>query len=571
MDVTRRSLLTKGALATGAVAAGAVAMAGSALADEAVDAPAQAPAGSWDYTTDILIVGEGMGGLCAAAQAQADGAQNVMIVEASKWVGGGSSFCNGSIHAGSAGTNAQTLASFTESLSNKPMSIAVIEQIPDLQLWLRDDLQLPLMIEEGEISAHEAVSTFDDSAPRGHMITEDGIPGIQGCVNFFNSFEAMFLDRGGTVLHNVSARHIVQDEDGNIVGVRCYDTQTGATVKIAASQVILACGGWQNDTEMKQRYLGPDGRYAGLMGVPYNTGSGIKMAQEVGASLQGDFGHFAGLFLAAYPAKNWMEDPQEWETYGYDEEEGGKWWIWHTILDSYPDEAILVNNDGLRFCDEDAPGHSTENAIARQSQATAIVIADSTAWENWLELGGRGTSAVYMRDKIDAITSEQVGGVLYTADTLEDLADQMNASGIASHRVNKGNLVRTVEEYNAAAEAGTGDQLPVARITSPCEPIVTPPFYALPITNGIFMTFGGIAVNDSCQVLDGNRMPIAGLYAVSPCAGGFMEEFYCGSVAHAGVTGRWAGSAAAAAIGASAAAAPEEPAEDAASAEDAAE
>lgn len=36
----------------------------------------------------------------------------------------------------------------------------------------------------------------------------------------------------------------------------------------------------------------------------------------------------------------------------------------------------------------------------------------------------------------------------------------MNASGITTHQVNKVNLLTTVAEYNAAAEAGTGADLP---------------------------------------------------------------------------------------------------------------
>ena len=175
------------------------------------------------------------------------------------------------------------------------------------------------------------------------------------------------------------------------------------------------------------------------------------------------------------------------------------------------------------------------------------MIADSTAWDEWLALGCCGTVST-MREKVELVCSEKVGGAVYTADTLEGLADAMNASGITTHQVNKANLLATVAEYNAAAEAGTGADLPQARVTRECAPIVTPPFYALPIRNGIFVTFGGVAVNERAQVLDCNRQPIRGLYAASPCAGGFMNEFYCGSIAHADVTGRWSGASAAEAL-----------------------
>ncbi len=167
----------------------------------------------------------------------------------------------------------------------------------------------------------------------------------------------------------------------------------------------------------------------------------------------------------------------------------------------------------------------------------------------------------------------------------------MNASGVASYAMHKANLVQTVAEYNAAAEAGTGADLTPERVTYPCQPIVEPPFYALPIRNAIFATFGGVAINEKAQVLDGSRRPIAGLYATEPppfyalpirnaifatfggvainekaqvldgsrrpiaglyatepCAGGMMQEFYAGSIAHAGVTGFWAADCAAEAL-----------------------
>ncbi len=541
MEITRRNLV--GGMVGGAAACG-VAVAGTA----ARAAKADEAAGDWDMQADVLVIGEGMGGLCAAMTALQAGVENVTIVEVSKWPGGGSSFSVGSIHASSAGITAESLYNWTGGLSNAPMSVAAVEQIPDLQLWLHDELDLPVGITEaGSKTAAEALSTFSADAPRGHMLDAEGEQGMRGCINFFTEFETLFVDEGGTVLHGVSARHIVRDARGAIAGVQCVDTATGDTLMIASGQVVLACGGFQNDTELKQRYLGIDAHLAGVMGTPYNTGSGIKMAQEVGASLQGDMSHFAGQYLCAAPAKNWMEDVESYETHGYDEDEESKWWLFSTVIDNYPAKGILVNCDGVRFVDEDAPGHSSEPAIARQKRATAIVIADSTAWEEWLALGCRGTVST-MREKVELVCSEKVGGAVYTADTLEGLADAMNASGITTHQVNKANLLATVAEYNAAAEAGTGADLPQARVTRECAPIVAPPFYALPIRNGIFVTFGGVAVNERAQVLDCNRQPIRGLYAASPCAGGFMNEFYCGSIAHAGVTGRWAGASAAEAL-----------------------
>jgi succinate dehydrogenase/fumarate reductase flavoprotein subunit len=74
----------------------------------------------------------------------------------------------------------------------------------------------------------------------------------------------------------------------------------------------------------------------------------------------------------------------------------------------------------------------------------------------------------------------------------------------------------------------------------------TPPFYAWPFTAGVVYTMGGLAINTSAQVLDQQRIPIPGLYASPPCAGGVFRDYYAGSIGSAGVFGWIAGQHAAA-------------------------
>lgn len=283
-------------------------------------------------------------------------------------------------------------------------------------------------------------------------------------------------------------------------------------------------------------------------GTPYNTGAGLMMATEAGASLQGAMGQWAGCFVAADPAKNWMEDPVAYEEYGYDAETGGKWWLYNTVIDTMDFRNIWVNSDGLRFVDENLPGISSKHAVARQRRAACIVICDATVWDEWMATPPAGYAAS-VQEQIDIITSDAIGGKVFSADTIESLADALNESGVAIYQVHKANLVKTVEEYNAAAEAGTGTDLyPPKNGTASCMPLVTPPFYAFPIQAAPYANYGGVAIDANAQVLDLSRRPIPGLYATVPCAGGAFNEFYTGTIAAAGVTGRMAASAAMAAI-----------------------
>jgi succinate dehydrogenase/fumarate reductase flavoprotein subunit len=503
-----------------------------------------------DQSADLVVVGEGMGGLCAGMRALQNGVKSVTIVEVSKWAGGGSSFSLGAIHAFGMGSTEEQYLENTRYQSTSQLAIDSFLQMGDLLEWI-GSLGLPIQIQQPS-DANDNTGGQASDMPSGHFLTADGRTGLESCVNFFTEFENLFVSNGGVVLHGVSGRKILTDELGNITGLSCVDSD-GNVFSIATTQIVLACGGWQNDQEFKSHFLGHDAWQTGCMGTPYNTGSGIKMARELGASLQGDFGHFAGLFLPALPAKNFMEDVEAYENGDYTYDEGGKWWVWREIVDFIPTHAILVNNEGKRFCDEGRYRHSYEPSIAKQTHATAIIICDDDEYQNWLSGASWGLAPdATMQDRFDTITSEEVGGAMFAADTLEDLADQMNATGVATYALHKANFLATIEEYNAAAEAGTGADLDPERVTNEMKPIVTPPFHALPIRNAIFAVFGGLAIDEQARVLDDVRRPIAGLYATEPCAGGMMQEFYSGSIAHAGVTGMWAGDAAAAALGVSA-------------------
>lgn len=524
-SLNRRSFLAGSgvALATGAAAASL------AHADEAVNAQAG------DTEAELVIVGSGMGGLCAGVEALQQGLTNVVIVEISKWTGGGSSWAYGAIHAGSAGKTDETFDEFTQYEGTDELSHAVFGGFQPLLHWVEDDLKLPVQV------------NWDIDTPFCHMLNADGVADPTSTRYFFDCFVELFESLGGQIMTQTRAKRLVTDEAGAVTGVVCEDAE-GAAFTIKAGGVVLATGGWQNDTELKSRYLGPEGAQTTVMGTPYNTGSGLKMATAVGASLQGNMSQWSGCFVVAEPARNWMEDVEAYEQYGYDEQVGGKWWLYDTVFDTMQSTAIWVNSEGKRFTDENLPGLAAKQVVSRQRRSSMVVIMDQTGWDEWMATPACGLIADEAK-LLDIVTSDEVGGAYFSADTIEDLADQLNAAGPATYKVHKANLVKTIEEYNAAAEAGTGDDLfPPKSGSANCAPIVEPPFYAVPMRAAIYANYGGVAIDTNAQVLDVSRKPIPGLYATVPCAGGVFHEFYTGTIAGAGVTGRMAADAAAKAI-----------------------
>lgn len=551
MELTRRNIVAGGAALTAAAAAG---IASAARADEqAADAAVETAvdtAGDWDDEADVVIAGAGMGGMCAGIQALEDGVQNVLICEISRWVGGSTSFAFGTVHVGSAGTDRAHYDAFTRGLGND-LGWECVADLGSLHMWLTYGYNLPMRITAaGVVSAAEVNSHgHDASAPRAHMINENGEEGPTAPYYFFQKAVEAYEGLGGRLMTETGVKKVLTDDRNNIVGVIAR-TKDGRTLRIKTTQVILATGGFQNNSELKQKYFNGDDAFMDTnMSSPYLTGSGMIMAQELGASLAGDMAGRIGEWYAAYPAKNWMEDVDAWESMGYTNEPGGgKWWLFSTIIDNLANHSILVNLNGKRFCDELGPGHGWERYIDAQPMATAHMICDQAVWDEFLALGTRDATA-NMAEKLDIITGDLVKGAYYTGATLEELADNMNAAGIETHSIHKANFIKTVEEYNAAVKAGTTADLDVPRTYQEAVALENGPFYALPLRNATFVCMGGVAVDDQARVLDHSHEVIPGLYATVPCAGGFMTKYYTGSISSAGITGRWAGNAAAVALG----------------------
>ncbi len=123
--------------------------------------------------------------------------------------------------------------------------------------------------------------------------------------------------------------------DGHIVaGLRVK--ADGKMEDVKARSVVIACGGFESNAEMRTRYLGPGWELAKVRGTPYNTGDGIRMAMEIGAS---SYGNWSGCHAVG------------WD---YNAPEFGDLSVGDNFQKhSYP-WGIMVNATGRRFVDEGA-------------------------------------------------------------------------------------------------------------------------------------------------------------------------------------------------------------------------
>ena len=323
------------------------------------------------------------------------------------------------------------------------------------------------------------------------------------------------IERGVDVRYDHTAMRLEQDEAGRVCGVVVRTPDGRQTLSSGA--VVLACGGFEANPEMRARYLGPGWELAKVRGVRYNTGDGHRMAFDVGAQA---FGHYSGCHAVAWD----LNAPP----FGN-----------RSITDLYQKHSypfgLIVNVDGKRFVDEGADFRNYTYAkygkqILFQPERAAFQLFD----QKTLHL---------LRDeyRIPQVTKGE-------ADTIEGLAEQLG--------IDPAGLAQTVAEYNAACQPGDYnptvlDGVHTENVEPPktnwALPLDTPPYEGYAVTCGITFTFGGLRIDRRAQVMDTTDNPIPGLYAAGEIVGGLFYHNYAGGAGlmQGSVFGKVAGASAA--------------------------
>jgi tricarballylate dehydrogenase len=320
---------------------------------------------------------------------------------------------------------------------------------------------------------------------------------------------------GMEVRYDTKGVKLIQDQTGRVIGVTAKGPN--GFEDMHAKAVILASGGFESNSEMRTRYLGPGWELAKVRGIPYNTGDGIKMALDIGAQ---PHGHWSGCHAVAWD----LNAPPTGD---------------RTITELYQKHSypfgLIVNIEGKRFVDEGADFRNYTYAkygreILRQPMGFAAQIFDAKV-----------THLLRDEYRIQQVTKAETN-------TIEALADQLG--------IDRDNLVQTIQAYNAACQEGEYnptilDGKHTAGITPPktnwALPIDEPPYLGFAVTCGITFTFGGLRIDPRGQVLDteGNTMP--GLYAAGELVGGLFYHNYPGGsgLTSGAVFGKIAGTSAA--------------------------
>src|SRR4051812_41592381 len=186
----------------------------------------------------------------------------------------------------------------------------------------------------------------------------------------------------------------------------------GKTRTLRCRAVILASGGFQANPEWRTRYLGPGWDLAKVRGTRFNTGDGIRMALDAGASPAGNW--------SGCHAVGWDLNAPEFGDLAV-----GDGFQKH----SYP-FGIMVNAEGRRFLDEGADFRNFTYAKYGRR------ILEQPRQFAWQVFDAQVTHLLRDEYRIRQVTK-------VTADSLEDLAGRLEGVDPAA-------FLETVRAFNAA-------------------------------------------------------------------------------------------------------------------------
>ena len=488
---------------------------------------------------DVLIIGSGNAALCAGISALDKGAKVLIIEKADRneW-GGNSRYTAGAMRF--AYNSNEDLLPLLKNPNDPKLAITDFgaypkekfladlahfnegEPITELQQFLVDESLNALQWLGSHNVKFEPIYSRQSFVKNGRYVFWGGLSlEAEGEGNGLVHEELKeYLRLGGEIWYETEALELIQENE-KIVGLKCL--KEGQAMTLPCKSVVLACGGFEANKELRVKYLGPKWANAKVRGTRHNMGKGLEMATAVGAALNGFFGG-----CHATPMDKFMP-------------EYGNLNIPHIERKHYRKISylfgVMLNANGERFVDE---GLDFRNYTYAQFGKAVLMQDQETAWQLF---DNKVFNLLYSEYKThDASFVE--------AQTLEELIEKLEG-------INQTKALETLKQYNESVNQDIAFDPTVKdgkstigltlNKTNWANTLDTPPFRAYPVTGGITFTYGGAKVNKKGEVLNQNNEPIAGLFACGEMVGGvFFYGYPGGSGLTSGtIFGRYAGASAA--------------------------
>ena len=485
---------------------------------------------TWD--TDIVIVGAGNGGMCAAAYAAQNGLdfrvieQNVAVQDTRHWYGAIDT--SAAKAAGAEPCDRAKLLSEISRYASGKCDQRVVKTWIDESAAMHDFVSGIL---EGEYGwtceftsgseatwpAENAEHNTDYLYPvqeHNYMASETAA-GMQRNQAFQDYIEKL----GYSIDFNTALAKLEKDSSGRITGIIAQSNDDGHFIRInAAKGVLLACGGYPGNPYMMEQ-LDPLGTSVttACSYSPADRGYGIRAAVWAGANLDKEAAPMLFDRGVVPPGQD----------AGYVESEsafGGK--AFPGPIRQYnpgTQPFLKVNRHGLRFANESCPYNDIVYAAAHQPGRVYAQIHDDNWYEDVQRFHTIGCSAQTRNGGPDYVLPKmeeaEAAGCFFRADTLDELADKLGFTGEA-----KDTFLATVERYNELydAQEDTDFGKPAYRLSA----IRKAPFYGCWLGASLLTTEQGIAINEKGQALDTNNQPMPGLYVTGDMSGSFFANNY---------------------------------------------
>jgi len=405
---------------------------------------------------DVIVIGGGNAGLCAAIKAAEEGLRVLLVERGSIIDRGGNTKYTRDIRYAHDSKDRYTTGAYP--------SDEFLKEIIDFTKGKTDvDLARIVVEKSYEIPSFlEKVGVKLQGALKGTLhLSRTNLFLLGGGKAMLNSYYKKAGELGVDIIYESALEDLVisgGEFEEALISVR------GKRISVKGKAIVIASGGFEANIEWLKRYWGNAAENFIVRGSRYNDGMGLRILLDKGAEPVGDPKDMHAMAVDARSPK-------------YD---GGM----VTRVDAIP-FGIVVNKHGKRFYDEGEDLWSKRYAIwgkliAEQPDQIAFVIYDSKS------------QGIFIPPAYPP----------YSANTIKDLAEILG--------IDPQSLEKTVAEYNSSIECRRFDPsgLDACRtkgIDPPkshwARPIDTPPFYAYRLRPGITFTYMGVRVDRSGRVL----------------------------------------------------------------------
>lgn len=459
---------------------------------------------TWDTTYDVIVLGFGGAGATAARFA-ADAGAKVLLADAapSGHEGGNTRYAAQLI---GTGDDFEGAKKYYQGLT-APMQLdeTMIDTFVHGMVGMRDYVKTYLGVEP--VSSKHDLANLPTPIPIEEAIYEypeiDGVKSYDFTTVHNGIFDAALwrllrekvVDRMDQidVWFSSPAQHLIQNPDTNmILGVQIE--RHGELKNIRANNgVVMAMGGFENNQQDVQDYLGAE--HVAVLGTLYNKGDGLRMAQEVGADLWHMSNYEALGFLHGMAFK-----PQAGERARLQLAPGKS---------VFSGSVITVADDGSRYFKEDESqrhGHIYDHGTWRvpRTNVHPHLVFDQAQYDQFMAA--------------EKLPDPDFKANLVHAASVTELADMIDTDPVI--------LQTTISNFNHFATTGT--DYAFGRAAETMRAFDEGPYYAIELTNVVLNTQGGPRRNAQAEILDTNQRPIPHLYGAGELGGISTNQYQAG-------------------------------------------